>query len=102
MGYYNVVANCVVEGRHYVRPTTQPIEVDDSVAAELVESGCLTPYEPGISGHTGTVLDSVLRTVPEGEDLTGDFVGPVLSEQSEGASAEPDSKPRRPRRNSED
>ena len=44
MGYYQVVASCVVGKLHYTRPTTAPIEVDDDVAAPLVESGCLTPY----------------------------------------------------------
>lgn len=44
MGLYNVVKPCVVDNLHYVRPTTQPIEVDDTEAAELVGSGCLTPY----------------------------------------------------------
>lgn len=44
MGYYNVVKPCVVGKLHYVRPTTAPIEVDDEVAAPLVESGDLAPY----------------------------------------------------------
>lgn len=48
MGYFNVVQPCVVAGKHYVRPTVQPIEVDDTVAAPLVESGHLEPYAPGL------------------------------------------------------
>jgi hypothetical protein len=44
VSYFNVVKPCVVGQLHYARPTVQPIEVDDEVAAELVESGCLTPY----------------------------------------------------------
>ena len=44
MGLYNVVASCVVGKLHYARPTTHPIEVDDAVAAPLVESGCLERY----------------------------------------------------------
>lgn len=44
MGFYNVVAPCVVGKLHYARPTTAPIEVDDEVAAPLVESGALTVY----------------------------------------------------------
>lgn len=44
MGYYNVVKPCVVGKLHYVRPTTAPIEVDDDVAAPLVESGDLERY----------------------------------------------------------
>lgn len=46
MGYYNVVKPCVVGKLHYARPTTQPIEVDDEVAAPLVEDGSLEPYGP--------------------------------------------------------
>lgn len=46
MGLYNVTGPCVVGKLHYVRPTTQPIEVDDAEAAELVESGALVPYAP--------------------------------------------------------
>lgn len=44
MSLFNVVQECVVNGLHYVHPTTQPIEVDDEQAAPLVESGCLAPY----------------------------------------------------------
>lgn len=61
MGLYNVVGPCVVGKLHYTRPTTQPIEVDDAVAAPGVEAGCLEPYMPGgVPGKTGTVLDGVL------------------------------------------
>ena len=48
MGWYDVVASCVVDNRHYIRPTKSPIQVDDGVAAPLVESGCLKPYQPGV------------------------------------------------------
>lgn len=53
MGYYQVVASCVVGKLHYTRPTTAPIEVNDEVAAPLVESGCLEPYRTGpkVSRH---------------------------------------------------
>lgn len=54
MGLYNVVKPCVVAKRHHVRPTTTaPIEVEDEVAAPLIESGCLEPYRPGakVSRH---------------------------------------------------
>lgn len=47
MGYYNVVRPCVVGKLHYVSIPSQPIEVDDDVAAPLVESGDLVPYAPG-------------------------------------------------------
>lgn len=82
MGFYNVVAPCVVGHLHHVRPTTQPIEVDDAEAGPLVESGCLTPYEPGdipvkpfqadvtgVEGDTGTIIDGVVRvSEPEFDD----------------------------------
>ena len=44
MALYTVVKPCVVGLLHYTRPTTAPIEVDDDVAAELVEAGDLVPY----------------------------------------------------------
>lgn len=54
MGLYNVVQPCVIvsggKAVHHVRPTSQPIDVDDEVAAELVESGQLERYAPGEDG----------------------------------------------------
>lgn len=44
MGYYNVVAPCVIGKLHYAQPTTQPIELDDDVAAPLVTAGALERY----------------------------------------------------------
>ena len=46
MGLYNVVKPCVVGKLHHVRPTSQPVEVDDATAAPLVEAGCLEPFGP--------------------------------------------------------
>ena len=46
MPLFNVVAPCVVDGLHYIHPTTQPIEVDAEAAAELVAAGALEPYPP--------------------------------------------------------
>lgn len=46
MGLYNVVKPCVVGNLHYARPTTKPIDVDDDVAAPLVEAGQLAAVEP--------------------------------------------------------
>lgn len=54
MGLYNVVAPCVVGNLHYARPKAEPIEVDDDVAAPLVEAGGLVPYAPG--GYSAPVL----------------------------------------------
>lgn len=81
MGLYNVVAECVAGGRHYVRPTTAPEEFDDAEAAGLVTSGCLTPYRPGgveevsppaggafeFPGETGTVLGDEINVVEPDE-----------------------------------
>ena len=44
MTYYNVIQPCVIAGKHYVRPTVQPIEVDDDVAAPLLADGAVTRY----------------------------------------------------------
>lgn len=44
MAWFNVVAPCVVDGLHYVRPTVQPIEVDDDAAVELLAEGAIEPY----------------------------------------------------------
>jgi hypothetical protein len=41
MGLYNVVGECVVDGKHFPGPHPEPVEVNDSVAAGLVKSGAL-------------------------------------------------------------
>lgn len=46
MGYYNVIRPCVVGKLHYASIPSQPILVDDEVAAPLVQSGELVAYEP--------------------------------------------------------
>lgn len=103
MGFYNVVRPCVVGKLHYATVPVQPIEVDDEVAAPLVESGCLESYprgssdaikaltlEPrGIEGNTGDSLDGVIRTVE-------DFGDPVVDPEPE--SEKPSPRPRNPRR----
>lgn len=63
MGFYNVVKPCVVGNLHYVRPTTAPIEVDDEVAAPLVESGELTVYGPlsGVVDLEGSVFSEAIE-----------------------------------------
>ena len=75
MGWYDVVASCVVDNRHYIRPTKSPIQVDDGVAAPLVESGCLKPYQPGVAAlPTGTVVDAIISSAKKAEPLTGESV----------------------------
>lgn len=63
MGFYNVVKPCVVGKLHYARPTTAPIEVDDKVAAPLVESGELTVYGPfsGVVDLKGSVFGEAIE-----------------------------------------
>jgi hypothetical protein len=68
MGYYNVVQPCVVGGRHYIRPAAQPIEADDAEAAPLVESGSLTPYQPGLDKR---LADAGHKA---GEDFSAAFI----------------------------
>lgn len=51
MAYYTVLTPCVVGGLHYARVPSQPIEVDDTAAAELVASGALAPYRPGAASQ---------------------------------------------------
>lgn len=66
MGFYNVVKPCVVGKLHYATVPSQPIEVDDGVAAPLVESGCLAPYGPNHGGHVHVApQDSPLGWVEE-------------------------------------
>lgn len=107
MGFYNVVRPCVVGKLHYARPTSAPIEVDDDVAAPLVESGCLEPYRPGgITGETGTVLDgdlglnkglpAVADGIAEMVSRLGERVGQDFVAEVPDDTAEP--KPRRGRR----
>lgn len=73
MGFYNVVRPCVVGKLHYATIPAQPIEVDDDVAAPLVESGDLAPYAPG--GVTaGLVGMSYSMRHPEGVPFVVPFV----------------------------
>lgn len=92
MGLYNVVTPCVVEvaGRrlHYVRPTTAPIEVDDAVAAPLVEAGKLASISATPAAELSWPSEGV--TAVQSDDDTE--IGQVLAE------VPLPEKPRRPRR----
>jgi hypothetical protein len=46
MALYNVVGECVVDGKHFPRPHPEPVEVNDAVARPLVEDGKLVAVEP--------------------------------------------------------
>lgn len=41
MALYNVVAPCIVGGKHYTRPSKTPVEVSNAEAKDLLESGAL-------------------------------------------------------------
>jgi hypothetical protein len=45
MGRYNVIAPCIVDDKHYTRAHPDPVDVDDAVAAPLVEEGVLVVFE---------------------------------------------------------
>jgi hypothetical protein len=94
MGFYNVVKPCVVGQLHYVRPTTEPIEVDDDTAAPLVDSGCLEPYQPG-AGVFEMLPDSVPLTDPLNTEV-GQAVRDA-AEEIEVAADPAESPQRRPR-----
>lgn len=103
MGYYNVVKPCVVGKLHYTRPTTAPIEVDDDVAAPLVESGDLTPYDVfnGAVDLEGSVLGDVVA-----ESMDPTYVAPELGvgfvEPFAVQDEKPESRPRGRRKATED
>ena len=87
MGLYNVVKPCVVGKSHHVRPTSAPIEVDDAVAAPLVESGCLEAYP-----KRAEVRSEGVYTAPT---LSVGFVDPA---EAEPIDDEPPTDPPPPRR----
>lgn len=89
MGYYNVVESCVVGKLHYTRPTVQPIEVDDAVAAPLVATGKLTRYgsavpapveAPSVQEEPDTELAEAPDESPAPE-LDGDSDGAAEGEE---------------------
>lgn len=45
MATYQVIAPCVVDGKHYTRPHPTPVELSEAEAGPLVEAGRLTPVE---------------------------------------------------------
>lgn len=89
MSLYTVTEPCVIGQLHYATVPTQPIEVDDEVAAPLVEAGSLVAYRAAVpTDHTG-----VAEGDPNVDPLpTGDFA----------PADEPVEKPRRPRKAAED
>lgn len=104
MSLYNVVRPCVVAGRHHVRPATA-IEIDDDVAAPLVEAGDLEPFG-STPAESGAVLAGIKRTLA---DLGGEFAeaGQVAADEFTAGIAEPEvekpaPRPRGRRKDAED
>jgi len=97
VGFYNVLRPCVVGKLHYASVPSQPIEVDDEIAAPLVESAALQPYpkpvagepaqdEPALSG-LGDVAAEVRLVDGDGEQV--DYSGtPVPRPRSRRKSSE--------------
>lgn len=93
MGQYNVVQPCVVAGRHYARPTAQPIAIDDDAAAPLVEAGKLEPVIDSISTPPAPGRQA---DVPQRPEDAGRQAGEEFAECVAAAAAEePESTPRR-------
>lgn len=94
MGYYNVLEPCVVGKLHYASVPVQPIEVDDDVAAPLVEVGSLKAYQPTL----GFAEDRPFYAPPGASDAAPDpYVIPTEDEVVVDAFIEPEDKPARPR-----
>lgn len=49
MSLYTVTEPCVIGQLHYATVPAQPIEVDDELAAPLVETGSLVPYRASVA-----------------------------------------------------
>lgn len=45
MALYNVVAPCIVAGKHYTRPSAAPVEVSATEAKPLVAAGVIEPVD---------------------------------------------------------
>lgn len=93
MGFFSVLRPCVVGKLHYATVPSQPIEVDDVVAAPLVESGDLATYRPG-----GSRLPDPYVIPTEDEvviDVEPDEF-PAIEEQDD--PEKPSPRPRNPRR----
>lgn len=90
MGFYSVLKPCVVGKLHYATVPVQPIEVDDDVAAPLIEAGSLKQYQPGC--YVAPQLSPLGWT----EDAKPSEVGPY-AESSEPVDDEPPTNPPPPR-----
>ena len=118
MGFYNVLEPCVVGKLHYATVPVQPIEVDDDVAAPLVESGSLKAYQPGtfvelvVPGAFKKLVDEDRsRVFAAGSEhaprgllgglLDSEITGMSFSNSSDAEKPEPEKPAPRPRRTRE-
>lgn len=88
MGLYNVIQACIVEikdeAKHFTHPHPTPVEVDDAVAAPLVEAGALTPVEASATSPEPVAAPSV-DELPSGEpDAETPASRPPLRRRDEG------------------
>lgn len=92
MGLYNVVGPCYVAGWQHVRPTTEPIEIDDTEAAPLVEAGSLEPYRPGLDA-LAPGAGAAAKLGLELANRTIQYVGEKTAEAVEGLKESFDNEP---------
>lgn len=100
MGFYNVVKPCVVGKLHYVTIPARPIEVDDEVAAPLVESGCLEAYQPGV--FVAPKLSPLGWAVDAEPSESGPYAEPVEPIDDEPPTNPPPARTRGRRKSTED
>lgn len=81
MGLYNVMYPCVIGTVHHTRATALPIEVDDEVAAPLVESKHLRPFGPRPEEVTDAVVEQVTTAPVQSPAASGGGDKPELTKQ---------------------
>lgn len=101
MGFFSVLRPCVVGKLHYATVPVQPIEVDDVVAAPLVESGDLEAYRAGGIGDKASAhLDSAIREAVSASPELGRLVAAEYAPTgalSELLDTAPEPEPEKPR-----
>lgn len=67
MALFNVIAECVVNNKHYPGPQPGPVEVDPGAAAGLVESGALTPVDEPAEAESVEQVEAEVAADPDPE-----------------------------------
>lgn len=67
MGLYVVTEPVVIDGLHYATVPVDPIEVDDELAAPLVEVGSLVPFRAPVAGISDEALAAGVELQAAGE-----------------------------------